>query len=1045
MRAVLIQTSSFLSLLNFCIKILTLAIIAIVGVTTASIVHGNITDRLALLAIKAQITEDPLGITSSWNDSLHFCQWHGVSCGHKHQRVTQVNLRSLSLKGSISLSVGNLSFLRTLDVSNNSFHGELPNEIGRLLRLQQLVLANNSFGGRIPTSLSNCSKLISIDFGYNAFTGNIPSEIGFLPTLEQLILVRNSLEGSIPPHLGNISSLKELIVSANKLKGNVPASLGQLKSLISFRVSLNMLSGTIPEAVFNLSSLVAFSVCGNQLQGSFPRNIGLTLPNIETFFAWGNQFSGTIPVSFSNASNLVYFEIEENNFFGRIPTIFGNLKKLERVVIGASNLGYGKENDMDFFTSLTNCSNLLTLQIQQNNFGGNFPNSVGNLTDKLEVLCLANSRILGNISPSIGNLMNLKALYLGHNRLTGTIPTTIGKLRNLGSLYLAGNELSGEIPSSLGNLTLLNTLQLEDNNLQGNIPSSLENCKNLQLLHLHGNSLNGTIPPNVIGLSSLSLSLTLSRNRLTGSLPSEVGNLKNLAELGVSHNQLTGDIPSTLAECTSLRWLSMDHNMFEGTIESLSSLKAIEELDLSHNNISGHIPEDFGKFVFLSKLDLSFNDLEGEVPSGGVFSNASANISLAGNDKLCGGIANLHLAQCSKKSPRKQNLSSTRKLIISIVCSLLGVCLMSVFLIICCFRKKRKQQSLESLSGNVPFLNISYAELLKATNGFCPENLIGFGGFGSVYKGILEPHQLPIAAKVFDLERRGASKSFMAECETLRNVRHRNLVKIITSCSSVDFQGNDFKALIYELMPNGSLEDWLHPPLQMGENQRKSLPLTQRLNIVIDVASALDYLHNHSGQPIIHCDLKPSNVLLDQDMTAHVGDFGLSRIIAENNVQISQNQTSSVGIRGTIGYAAPEYGMGTKVSIQGDVYSFGILLLEIFTGKKPTNENLEGLSLHQFVKITLPERAMEIVYQSLPKEGQAEASRRDIMVQPRSGRVYECLMSILTTGLKCSEELPGNRMKINYALKDLQKIKNMLLKDTRNNSGARILNVEEGC
>ncbi|KMT15714.1 hypothetical protein BVRB_3g056950 [Beta vulgaris subsp. vulgaris] len=182
--------------------------------------------------------------------------------------------------------------------------------------------------------------------------------------------------------------------------------------------------------------------------------------------------------------------------------------------------------------------------------------------------------------------------------------------------------------------------------------------------------------------------------------------------------------------------------------------------------------------------------------------------------------------------------------------------------------------------------------LLKATEGFCSENLLGSGSFGSVFKGTLDGKT--VAVKVLNLQHRGGSKSFMAECEALRNIRHRNLVGILTVCSSTDFQRNDFKALIYEFMPNGSLENWLH--------RDRNLSLLQRLDIAIDVAYALNYLHHECDNQIVHCDLKPSNILLDHDMVAHVADFGLAKVLG-----LSQhpNQSSSVGVRGTIGYVAP--------------------------------------------------------------------------------------------------------------------------------------------
>ncbi|XP_024028207.1 probable LRR receptor-like serine/threonine-protein kinase At3g47570 [Morus notabilis] len=251
--------------------------------------------------------------------------------------------------------------------------------------------------------------------------------------------------------------------------------------------------------------------------------------------------------------------------------------------------------------------------------------------------------------------------------------------------------------------------------------------------------------------------------------------------------------------------------------------------------------------------------------------------------------------------------------------------------------------------------------------------LIGIGSFSSVYKGILDQKENPIAVKVLNLQQKGADKSFIAECNALRSVRHRNLVKILTCCSSIDYNGNEFKALVFEYMSNGSLEKWFHP-MNNDENHSTRLNLLQRLNISMDVASAIHYLHDDCDQPIIHCDLKPSNVLLDNEMVAHVTDFGFARLIS-NTTSFLNAQTSTTGMKGTIGYVAREYGMGGGPSREGDVYSYGILVLEMFTGKRPTDEMFkDDFNLHNFVRTALPEKLVEIVDSSLlPREAEQNA------------------------------------------------------------------------
>ncbi|KAF7816331.1 putative receptor-like protein kinase [Senna tora] len=989
----------------------------------------NETDRLALLKFRESITNDPNGVLRTWNNSIHFCNWLGVTCSNKHQRVIALDLEGYKLIGSISPYIGNLSFLRSLNLQNNSLHGQIPHEFGHLFRLQALELANNTLTGDIPTSLANCSALQVIDLARNELTGTIPIQFGSFPILETLYLDRNNLTGGLPPSLGNISSLKYFAAASNYLEGVIPDNLGLLKNLVRFLVGGNMLSGLVPSSLYNISSLNFFSIAVNQLNGTLPQTIGFTLPNLQAIEFGANQLSGPIPISLSNISGLQVFDIYGNNFVGPVPNNLGNLQDLWWLGFGQNHFGSNSSKDLAFLTSLVNCSKLEYFDLGSNNFGGVLPATIGNLSTQVTQMYFDFNKIVGSIPDEIGNLINLAVLTMEDNLLTGSIPTSFGNFQKMQVMSLSGNRLTEQIPSSIGNLTMLNKLFLYNNLLEGSIPSSMGNLVNLLYLDMSQNNLSGAIPSQVIGLSSLSQLLNLSGNSLSGNLPKEVGNLRNINSLDLSENNLYGEIPETIGDCVSLEYLYLQRNSFQGNIPStLATLSGLHVLDLSRNNLSGEIPKGLEKFPPSVYFNFSFNNLEGEVPNAGVFKNASAN-SVTGNNLLCGGVQELQLPPCPVKEIR-QSKSHKMKQVIIIICVVVFCILLATLFAIYWIRKSKKSRSGSSTTEDAS--KVSYRKLHQATEGFSPKNLIGSGGFGSVYKGTFDSEERAVAIKVLNLQKKGASKSFMVECNALRGIRHRNLVKILTCCSSTDYKGNDFKALVFDFMANGNLDKWVHP--DNGGEDVLSLSLLQRLNIAIDVASAIHYLHYECEQPIIHCDLKPTNILLDSDMVAHVSDFGLARLVLATN-QISQNQTSSIGLKGTVGYAAPEYGIGGEASMEGDVYSFGILLLEMFTRKRPTHETFtDGFNLHNYVKLALPHNLVEIVdpillqrdEQEMNEKGEAESHVNHSHTK-KDAEMHECLISVFQLGLTCSMESPKERITMKIVIHQLHRIKNELL------------------
>eukprot|EP01018_Ginkgo_biloba_P011084 Gb_33024 [translate_table: standard] len=935
-----------LLLFNFVPKMyhLLLLIVLPLSYSVFSLAHSfnpnlsNVTDQHSLLQFKAALTDDPYNSLGNWTPDLTFCNWTGVTCRSLKQRVVSLNLTGKGLEGFISPHLGNLSSLRVLDLSTNALNGPIPPQLGYLLDLQVLKL------------------------GKNRLKGSIPNELGLLQDLKVLRMGLNDLTGTIPPSLANISTLIDLFLKENNLHGRIPVELSMLKQLSILQVRQNQLVGSIPIALSNCTALWALSLSNNQLRGQIPLVFGAKLTNLQELYLWGNHLTGSIPLSLANCSRLTQLQIEKNQLSGLIPTELGNLPFLERLYLNDNQFVSDSSSSLPFLTAITNCSSLQQLRFHSNHLTGVLPVSVAHLSAKLSVLSIGNNRIRGNIPPHIGNLTNLawlelnsnllggnipqafkgleklERLNMSNNKLQGSIPREIGELKRLGELSLDQNMLSGQIPDSFGNLQQLRYLYLNQNQLSGKIPASLGNCSVLENLDLSYNKLSGTLPPQVASLPNLIGYLNLSSNSLQGSLPFEIGKLTRVEAIDLSVNHFSSAIPSTLESCVELQYLNISGNAFDGPIPlSFQNLISLENMDLSSNNLSGTIPaKSLAKLKMLQRLNFSFNNFTGEVPEEGIFKNLSA-ASFKGNPGLCG--ARLHLRKCpaATRGEKHADHSLVRKIVPFVAALIILCCFMLAFY----WSRSCRGRLMKDVALKVGHRRISYEELVHATDNFSDNNLVGVGSFGSVYKGILNDGTMA-AVKIFNVQNKEADKSFTRECRVLSRVRHRNLVGIITS-----FSNNEFKALVLPFMSNGSLEKRLYPPGNADQSVR-GLSFKERLNIAMDIAHGIEYLHHDSSSQIVHCDLKPANVLLDDDMTAHVSDFGIASLVFANS-SMQDALSSALALKGSVGYIAPEYGLGGRTSTKGDVYSYGIVVLELVTGKKPTSDMFaEELNLHKW-------------------------------------------------------------------------------------------------
>ncbi|KAB2629928.1 leucine-rich repeat receptor-like protein kinase [Pyrus ussuriensis x Pyrus communis] len=889
-----------------------------------------------LLKFKSGLVDrfDHLG---SWNSNdFTPCGWRGVNCSSGYNPVVlSLDLSSMNLSGYLSPSIGGLVHLNYLDLSFNELTRSIPEDVG------------------------NCSSLEVLYLNDNNFIGQIPKPIATLSSLRVLNLCNNRLSGPIHEEIGNLSSLSQLIAYSNNLSGILPRSLGNLKRLRTFRAGENLISGRLPTEIGECESLEFLGLAENQLSEEMPKELGM-LENLEALFLWGNQLSGVIPKELGNCTNLEILALYENKLVGEIPRELGNIAYLKKLYLYRNMLNGTVPREIG------NLSLVAQIDLSENLLSGEIPVELSRIAG-LQLLYLFKNRFTGVIPDEFTSLTNLTKLDLSINFLTGSIPTRIQYLTELIMLQLFHNLLSGVIPQGLGvysalwvvdlsenfltggvphhlcrnsNMILLN---LGSNRLTGNIPNGITSCKSLVQLRLVGNNLTGTFPSEMcklVNLSTMELDqnkfrgaippeigncrtlqrLHLSGNYFTSELPREIGSLPQLVTFNVSSNSLSGRIPPEIFNCKTLQRLDLSNNNFSDALPSeIGTLSQLELLKLSENNLSGNIPVALGNLVrvfqnLLSLLvcNLSYNALAGPIPHLPFFQNMNVD-SFVGNKGLCGGP----LGDCATlpSSPSfTPDMAKKRphlgKIIAIIAAAIGGVSLILIAILVYVMRRPMSVAA-----------GFTFQDLVAATENIDESFAIGRGACGTVYKAVLRTdHTVAVKKVASSGEGNNVDNSFHAEILTLGKIRHRNIVKLYGL-----------------LLPGGSLGELLH-------GTSCSLDWTTRFMIALGAAQGLSYLHHDGKQIIFHRDIKSNDILLDDKFESRVGDFGLAKVM-----DMPQSTTLSV-VAGSYGYITPEYVYTLKVTEKCDIYSFGVVLLELLTGRTPVQSIEEGGDLVTWVR-----------------------------------------------------------------------------------------------
>ncbi|EPS61889.1 hypothetical protein M569_12898, partial [Genlisea aurea] len=852
----------------------------------------------ALLQFKNQII-DPFNYLESWNLQGGFpCGFYGVVCDQSNGFVVGISLENKSLSGTISPSLALLTNLSSLLLPSNNLSGILPPELAACVNLRVLNVSNNSLSGGVPDLSPLRSTLRILDLADNYFSGPFPTTVANLTGLVSLSLGDNSFdEGEIPESLGRLKMLSYLYLAGSRLKGGIPESIFDLEALATLDICRNMISGTLSTSIGKLKNLFKIELYQNNLTGELPVELAkLTL--LQEFDISGNQMFGNIPPEIpSNLTKLTVFHLYKNNFSGRIPPAFGDLQHL--ISFSVYRNGFTGE----FPQNLGRFSPLNGIDISENGFSGPFP----------RYLC------------QNGNLQNLLALQ---NDFSGAFPDTYSECRTLKRFRISWNHLQGAVPDGIWGLPNVEVMDLSDNDFTGGISPSIITALQMNQLMLSNNRFSGQLPPEIGNLVRLER-LYLDNNTFSGRIPSAIGGLVQLSSLHLEENQFSGAIPSELASCSRLVDLNLASNSLTGHIpNSLSDIISLNSLNLSRNGLDGPIPPDFDKLK-LSSVDLSDNHLSGTVSS--YFLTVAGNKAFSGNTGLCTTAAATRnsqdsggLALCGGNGKTAgKNFIQTKGGLSCFIILLAFVAMLGALLILNLrtLPRRKADKGLEDDSSEWKLENFQKVELeVDEIFDIDEDNLIGSGSTGKVYRLDLKKGRGTVAVK--QLWKGNEVKLMSAEIEILAKTRHKNILKLYACLMK-----QDSNYLILEYMANGSLFQALHRDTKPGKTE---LDWFQRYKIALGAAKGIAYLHHDCNPPIIHRDIKSSNILLDEDYEPKVADFGVAKLT---------DQTSeSSFFAGTHGYLAPEMAYSVQVTEKNDIYSFGVVLLELVTGRLPIEE-----------------------------------------------------------------------------------------------------------